>query len=205
MCAAKIPDINTVAGPVLIVGLGNPGPQYELTRHNVGYLAIDELCSRTIPLADLAANKRTNSLVGRGNLNGTPVVLMKSRTFMNESGGPVSATAKFFNIPAENIIVLHDDLDITAHSLKVKRGGGEGGHKGLISMSRHLGTKDYLRVRIGVGRPPGRMDAAAYVLKRLGAKDCEEYGVTIQEAADTVEMLLSEGLAATQNHVHTHR
>lgn len=204
MCAAKIPDINTVPGPILIVGLGNPGPKYELTRHNVGYMALDELCDRTMPRAELSANKRTNSLVGRGSLDGTPVVLMKSRSYMNESGGPIAATAKYFNIPPENIIVLHDDLDLEEHTLKVKRGDGEGGHNGLKSMTRHLSTKNYLRVRIGVGRPPGRMDAASYVLKQLGARDCEEYGVTIQEAADAVEMLLDKGLAATQNQVHTH-
>lgn len=205
MCAAKIPDINDVAGPILIVGLGNPGPKYELTRHNVGYMTVDELCERTFPRIDLTANNRTNSLVGRGTLNGSPVVVMKSRSYMNESGGPVAATAKYFNIPAENIIVVHDDLDLQEHTLRVKRGGGEGGHNGLKSMTRHLNTKDYVRVRVGVGRPPGRMDAATYVLKKLSSRDREEYGVTIQEAADAVEMLLEKGVAATQNQVNTHR
>ena len=117
----------------------------------------------------------------------------------------MAATAKFYSIPATNIIVLHDDLDLTDNTLRVKRGGGEGGHNGLKSMTQHLGTKDYVRVRIGIGRPPGRMDPAAYVLKQLSARDCEEVGVTIQEAADVVELLLRDGIAATQNQVHARR
>lgn len=201
----QIPDINTVPGPILLVGLGNPGPQYELTRHNVGYMVLDELCTRTSPSVSLSPNKRTNALVGRGTLNGTPVILMKSGTFMNDSGRAVAATAKFYSIPATNIIVLHDDLDLTENTLRIKRGGGEGGHNGLKSMTQHLGTKDYVRVRIGIGRPPGRMDPAAYVLKQLSARDCEEVGVTIQEAADVVELLLRDGIAATQNQVHVRR
>lgn len=200
--SAQIPDINTVPGPILLVGLGNPGAQYELTRHNVGYMALDELCERTTPQVSLSPNKRTNALVGRGTLNGTPVILMKSGTFMNDSGRAVAATAKFYSVPATNIIVLHDDLDLAAHTLRVKRGGGEGGHNGLKSMTQHLGTKDYVRVRIGIGRPPGRMDPATYVLKQLTARDCEETGVTIQEAADAVELLLRDGVAATQNQVN---
>ena len=168
-------------------------------------MVLDELCTRTSPSVSLTPNKRTNALVGRGTLNGTPVILMKSGTFMNDSGRAVAATAKFYSIPATNIIVLHDDLDLTENTLRIKRGGGEGGHNGLKSMTQHLGTKDYVRVRIGIGRPPGRMDPAAYVLKQLSARDCEEVGVTIQEAADVVELLLRDGIAATQNQVHVRR
>lgn len=199
---AQIPDINTAPGPILIVGLGNPGAHYELTRHNVGYLVLDELCDRTTPSTRLSPNKRTTALVGRGTLTGTPVVLMKSCTFMNDSGRAVSATAQFFHIPATSIIVIHDDLDLEEHVLRVKRGGGEGGHNGLKSMTQHLGTKEYVRVRVGIGRPPGRMDPAAYVLRQLSARDSEQLGVTIQEAADAVELLLRDGVAATQNQVH---
>lgn len=201
--SAQIPDINTVSGPILIAGLGNPGAQYELTRHNVGYMALDELCERTSPTVTLSPNKRTNALVGRGTLNGTPVILMKSRTYMNDSGRAIAATAQFFSVPATNIIVLHDDLDLEENTLRLKRGGGEGGHNGLKSMTQHLGTKDYLRVRIGIGRPRGRMNPADYVLKQFSARECEDLGVTIQEAADAVELLLQEGLASTQNRVHS--
>ncbi|MCZ4519548.1 aminoacyl-tRNA hydrolase [Rhodococcus ruber] len=186
--------------PALIVGLGNPGPQYEKTRHNVGFMVADALAGRIG--GAFSSHKKSNSDIVQARLGSRSVVIAKPRTFMNLSGQPVAALARFFSIDAANIVVVHDELDIDFGALRLKLGGGEGGHNGLRSISQHLSTKDYLRVRVGVGRPPGRMDPASFVLKPFSAAERKDLGVVVEEAADAAELLLSAGLEAAQNRVH---
>ncbi len=186
--------------PALIVGLGNPGPQYETTRHNAGFLVADVLAARIG--AKFSSHKKSNSDVVQARLADRPVVVAKPRTFMNLSGQPVAALARFFSVEPANIVVVHDELDLEFGTIRLKLGGGEGGHNGLRSVSQHLSTKDYLRVRVGVGRPPGRMDPASYVLKPFSAAERKDLGVICEEAADAAELLLRAGLEAAQNQLH---
>ncbi|OZC72315.1 aminoacyl-tRNA hydrolase [Rhodococcus sp. 06-462-5] len=188
------------AAPALIVGLGNPGPQYEKTRHNVGFMVADALAGRIG--SAFSSHKKSNSDIVQARLGSRAVIIAKPRTFMNLSGQPVAALARFFSIEPANIVVVHDELDIDFGALRLKLGGGEGGHNGLRSISQHLSTKDYLRVRVGVGRPPGRMDPASFVLKPFSAAERKDLGVVVEEAADAAELLLSDGLEAAQNRVH---
>ncbi|AMY51885.1 aminoacyl-tRNA hydrolase [Rhodococcoides fascians] len=192
--------VSTENGPALIVGLGNPGPQYDKTRHNVGFMVADALAGRVG--SSFSSHKKSNSDIVQARLDGRSVVVAKPRTFMNLSGQPVAALARFFSVDPANIVVVHDELDIDFGALRLKLGGGEGGHNGLRSISQHLGTKDYLRVRVGVGRPPGRMDPASFVLKPFSTPERKDLGVVIEEAADAAELLLKIGLEAAQNRVH---
>jgi PTH1 family peptidyl-tRNA hydrolase len=153
----------------LVVGLGNPGPEYASTRHNVGFMAVDDLAGRSG--IRLARHKRAHAQVGEGHLAGGRVVLAEPMTFMNESGGPVKALLAFYDIPVERMVVLHDELDIEFDTLRVKHGGGDNGHNGLKSLRKALGTGDFFRVRIGIGRPPGRQDPADFVLTPFGSAE----------------------------------
>lgn len=185
----------------LIVGLGNPGPKYETTRHNVGQMALDVLADR---LGARFASHRTNSRVAEGFLRpgGPKLILAKSNGYMNTSGGPVSALAKYFDVPADRIVVLHDELDLPFDSVKLKQGGGHGGHNGLRDIAKALGTPEFLRVRIGIGRPPGQQDPADFVLRPFGTSERSELGVLLEDAADAAESLVSEGLTAAQQRFH---
>lgn len=185
----------------LIVGLGNPGPKYETTRHNVGQMALDVLTDR---LGARFASHRTNSRVAEGFLRpgGPKLILAKSNGYMNTSGGPVSALAKYFDVPADRIVVLHDELDLPFDSVKLKQGGGHGGHNGLRDIAKALGTPEFLRVRIGIGRPPGQQDPADFVLRPFGTSERSELGVLLEDAADAAESLVSEGLTAAQQRFH---
>ncbi|MGB3771253.1 MAG: aminoacyl-tRNA hydrolase [Rhodococcus sp. (in: high G+C Gram-positive bacteria)] len=186
--------------PALVIGLGNPGPKYERTRHNVGAVVVDALAARMH--GSFSAHKRSNSDVLQARLGDRPVVLGKPRSYMNESGGPVVGLARFFSVAPTDIIVVHDELDVDLGHVRLKFGGGEGGHNGLRSISTSLSTKDYLRVRVGVGRPPGRMDPASYVLKPFAPAERDELSIVIEEAADAVELLLKTSLEDAQNRVH---
>lgn len=191
------------SGPTLIVGLANPGPDYEGTRHNIGWDVLQELASRALPMpASFSTHKRSNCEIAQTRLADTPVVLARPRSYMNLSGGPVAAVAKYFSVAPTDIIVIHDEIDIDFGTVRLKRGGGEGGHNGLRSMSTSLGTKDYIRVRAGVGRPPGRMAVADFVLKRFSKLEQPDVPFLVQDAADAVEMLLKHGLETAQNQVH---
>lgn len=185
----------------LVVGLGNPGPRYETTRHNVGQMALDVLADR---LDAGFASHKTNSRVAEGFLRpgGPKLVLAKSNGYMNTSGGPVSALAKYFGISAERLIVMHDELDLPFDSLKLKKGGGHGGHNGLRDIAKALGTPEFLRVRIGIGRPPGQQDAADYVLRPFANAELAPLGVLLEDAADATELLIDEGLLAAQQRFH---
>jgi PTH1 family peptidyl-tRNA hydrolase len=183
----------------IIAGLGNPGPEYAGNRHNAGYMVVDLLAER---IGSRFKAHRTRNEVADGRLAGIPVTLAKPRTFMNTSGGPVAALASFYKVPPERVIVVHDELDIPFGAIRLKLGGGDNGHNGLRSITRSLGTNDYYRVRFGIGRPPGRMDAATFVLRDFSAAERKELPLFIDRCADAVETLLSKGMAAAQNTFH---
>ena len=185
----------------LVAGLGNPGPGYSGNRHNIGSMVLDVLAAR---LNGRFRSTKTQAvaLEGRLGLGGPRVVLMKPLTYMNLSGGPVSALAKFHGIPAARVIAVHDEIDIPFNTVRLKSGGGEGGHNGLRDISRALATKDYLRVRVGVGRPPGRQDTADFVLKDFGTAEKKELPFLLEDAADAVEELIRAGLVNAQQKFH---
>lgn len=194
-------------GPWVIVGLGNPGPSYAGNRHNVGAMVIDELARRagtnlrTHKARAVAAQVRLGT--GPGGVPGPSAVIAVPSCWMNESGGPTKSLLTFFKAGPERLVVIHDELDIPAADVRLKLGGGEGGHNGLRSISSSLGTKDYHRVRVGIGRPPGRMEAADYVLRDFGPAERKELPFLLDDAADAVELLVTEGLLAAQQRFHS--
>lgn len=189
-----------MAEPLLVVGLGNPGPQYAKTRHNVGFMVADLLADRIG--AAFKVHKRSGADVVTGRLAHQPVVLAKPRCFMNESGRQVGPLAKFYSVNPADVLVIHDDLDLDFGLIRLKTGGGEGGHNGLRSVATALGTKDFQRVRIGIGRPPGRKDPAAFVLEPFTAAERAQVPTICEQAADATELLIDLGLEAAQNQVH---
>jgi PTH1 family peptidyl-tRNA hydrolase len=183
----------------LIVGLGNPGPRYAATRHNIGYAVVELLALRAAGRSAKFKAHRSRCEIMETRLGGAPVVLARPMSYMNESGGPVNAAARFFKVPVERIIAVHDDLDLPFGALRVKRGGGEGGHNGLRSMTSALGSREYARVRFGIGRPPGRQDPADFVLREFGSAERKELGYLVDRAADATEAVVALGLEAAQN------
>ncbi|OBK24206.1 aminoacyl-tRNA hydrolase [Mycobacterium asiaticum] len=186
--------------PQLVVGLGNPGETYARTRHNLGFMVADVLAARLG--AKFKAHKRSGAEIVTGRLGGRSVVLAKPRCYMNESGRQVGPLAKFYSVPPAGIIIVHDELDLEFARIRLKLGGGEGGHNGVRSVASALGTKDFQRVRIGIGRPPGRKDPAAYVLEAFTAAERAEVPTICEQAADATELLLEMGLEPAQNRVH---
>jgi peptidyl-tRNA hydrolase, PTH1 family len=183
----------------LVVGLGNPGPTYAGNRHNAGFMVADLLAER-VGGRFKAHRGRADLIEGRlGGMPGVRVVLAKPKSYMNESGGPVAGLRDFFKVPPERIVVVHDELDLPYGSLRLKRDGGDNGHNGLRSVTRSLGTRDYLRVRVGIGRPPGRQDPADYVLRDFSPAERKELPFHLDRAADAVETLLTDGLEPAQN------
>ncbi|MBV6727256.1 aminoacyl-tRNA hydrolase [Nocardioides daeguensis] len=192
----------TTADVWLVVGLGNPGPSYAGHRHNIGYLVVDELARRMGSGFRAHKSGRADVVEGRLGAPGAPgprVVLAKSRSYMNESGGPVKALATFYKVPADRVIAIHDELDIDFGTLRIKKGGGDNGHNGLKSMRSSLGTGDFFRVRAGIGRPPGRQEVADFVLSNYGTTERKELPFQIDSAADAVESLIADGLEKTQS------
>ncbi|GIG36596.1 aminoacyl-tRNA hydrolase [Cellulomonas pakistanensis] len=200
-------------GRWLVVGLGNPGPQYAGNRHNVGQMVLDELARRAqasfgskggvLSRRPQAATAEVRIGTLPGGAPGPRAVLAKPTTYMNTSGGPVAALARYYDVPPERVIMVHDELDIPFGDIRLKLGGGEGGHNGLRDTTKALGTKDYLRVRVGVGRPPGRMDAADFVLRDFAKPELKELPFLLDDAADAVELLVTEGLERAQLRFHT--
>jgi len=180
----------------LVVGLGNPGPRYAGNRHNAGFFVVDLLAER---IGGRFKAHRGRCDVVEGRVAGVPVVLAKPKSYMNESGGPIVAISRFYKVPVERITVVHDELDLPFGTLRLKRGGGDGGHNGLRSASSALGSRDYARVRFGIGRPPGRQDPAEYVLRDFSAAERKELDYLVDRAADAVEALLAQGLEVAQN------
>jgi PTH1 family peptidyl-tRNA hydrolase len=183
----------------LIAGLGNPGPGYAGNRHNAGFLTADVLAARAG--ARFKAGK-FRTLAADGRLAGQSVTIIKPLTFMNESGGPVTGVSGFYHLGPERLVVIHDELDLPYGSVRLKLGGGDNGHNGLRSVTTRLGTREYYRIRIGIGRPPGRMDPAAYVLRDFSAAERKELPFVLDRAADAVEALLTDGLTTAQNKFH---
>ncbi len=197
----------------LVVGLGNPGPEYAGNRHNVGAMVLDELARRlgvTLGRAGGVLGRRPQAVTAEARLGtlaggapGPRVVLARPTTYMNVSGGPVAALAKYYGVPPERVVVVHDELDIPFADVRLKVGGGEGGHNGLRDTSRALGTKDYARVRVGIGRPPGRMDAADFVLRDFSGTEKKDLSWLVDRAADAVEAVVVDGLGPAQLRFHT--
>ncbi len=188
----------------LVAGLGNPGPGYAGNRHNVGQMALDELADQ---LGARFSRHRTTTMLAEGRLRpgGPKLVLIKPMSFMNTSGGPVSSAAKYFGIPPERTIVLHDDLDLPFETIRLKGDGGHGGQNGVRDIIKALGTPQFLRVRIGIGRPPGRQDAADYVLKDFAAAERPRLSIVLGDAADAVQDVIDDGLTAAQQRWHAPR
>ena len=186
-------------GPWLIVGLGNPGPEYERTRHNVGFLVVEHLAEGN----SFAKHRRARAVTAEFRLggfgDGVKVVLAKPLTFMNESGGAVKGLMDFYKCPIERTIVVHDELDLPFETLRVKHGGGDNGHNGLKSIRSAVGSGDFYRIRVGIGRPPGRMDPAAFVLKPWSGAERDALPSIVGRASDATESLVLRGLDATQN------
>jgi PTH1 family peptidyl-tRNA hydrolase len=183
----------------LVIGLGNPGPEYANTRHNAGYLVVDELAKR-IGGKFSAHKSRTEVLEGRLGVGheALRLILAKPRTYMNESGGPVNGLVSFFKVPLDQVIVIHDELDLPFETIRIKVGGGDNGHNGLKSLTKSLGSGDYLRVRFGIGRPQGSQDPADFVLKPFSSVERQQVPLVVDRAADAVETLMRLGLEETQ-------
>ena len=183
----------------LVVGLGNPGQQYAGNRHNAGSMVADLLAAR---IGSGFRRDRSRTQAATGRLAGVPVIVAKPTSFMNLSGPPLAALTSFYKIPPDRLVVMHDELDLPFGTIRLKLGGGDGGHNGLRSVTRALAVREYYRVRIGIGRPPGRQDPADYVLRDFGAAERKELPLVLERAADAVEALVRLGLAAAQNEFH---
>lgn len=188
----------------LIVGLGNPGPRYEATRHNVGQMVMDELAGRRREA--FRAHKANARVVETWLRPGSAkLVLAKLNCFMNVSGGPVAGLARFYGVEADRVVVVHDELDIPYDTIKLKTGGGHGGHNGVRDIAKALGTADFPRVRVGIGRPVGRQDPADWVLDPFSSTERQTLPILVSDAADAVELLVDEGLVAAQQRFHAPR
>jgi peptidyl-tRNA hydrolase, PTH1 family len=188
--------------PWLVVGLGNPGPSYAAHRHNIGYVVVEELARRMG--VRFSAPRGLRAEVAEGRLgpigpDAVRAVLARSRTFMNETGGAVAGLLRYFKITPDRLVVVHDELDIDLGQLRAKFGGGDNGHNGLKSIRKSLDTGDYFRMRVGVGRPPGRQDPADFLLSTFAPSERESVAIEVDRAADAVESLLQVGLERTQS------
>ncbi len=186
-------------GRWLIVGLGNPGPDYAGNRHNAGFMVADLLAGR---IGARFRAGRFRASVAEGRLGGQPVTLGKPLTYMNLSGGPVAGLCGYYKVPPGQLVVIHDELDLPFGTIRLKQGGGDNGHNGLRAVTASLGTREYCRVRFGIGRPPGRMDPAAFVLRDFSVAERKELPFLLDRAADATEVLITKGLAAAQNAFH---
>ncbi|MBT1672738.1 aminoacyl-tRNA hydrolase [Curtobacterium flaccumfaciens] len=186
---------------LVVVGLGNPGPDYAGNRHNVGQMVLDELASR---MAATFKKHKTPNQVAEGRLvpGGTRLVLAKPGSFMNTSGGPVSSVLGFYSATPADLVVVHDELDLPFDTVRLKGSGGHGGHNGLRDIIKATGTNEFMRVRVGIGRPPGRQDPADYVLRDFSAAEKKTLPILLADAADAVEAIAEVGLLAAQQRVH---
>ncbi|MCS6569088.1 aminoacyl-tRNA hydrolase [Curtobacterium flaccumfaciens pv. flaccumfaciens] len=186
---------------LVVVGLGNPGPDYAGNRHNVGQMVLDELASR---MGATFKKHKTPNQVAEGRLvpGGTRLVLAKPGSFMNTSGGPVSSALGFYSATPADLVVVHDELDLPFDTVRLKGSGGHGGHNGLRDIIKATGTNEFMRVRVGIGRPPGRQDPADYVLRDFSAAEKKTLPILLADAADAVEAIAEVGLLAAQQRVH---
>jgi len=180
----------------LIAGLGNPGRKYRDTRHNIGFMAVDQIAQR----CGLLLNRvEQNAIITKGSLLKKKIILAKPQTFMNESGRAVATLARYYHIEPDRIITICDDLDLPYGKIRLRPAGGSGGHKGLSSIAQHLGTQDFARLRIGIGRPPGQMDPADYVMHRFTKSEQPDLDILLVTIAECVELFLTEGIEAAMN------
>lgn len=190
-----------MSDPWLVVGLGNPGPAYAATRHNIGAMAVDVIADQC--RVSLSRHKKVLAGIAEARLgipgDSQPIVLCAPLSYMNESGGPVKAAMSFYRIPPERMVVLHDELDIDFGDIRVKRGGGDGGHNGLKSIRSAIGTGDYFRIRLGIGRPPGRQAPADFVLQTFSGDQRKELPGFLARSAEATEALIRDGLEVAQN------
>jgi len=184
----------------LVVGLGNPGPGYAGNRHNVGQMVLGELVRRS---GTALRRHKTNSLTAAWRRPGSALVLAQPLSFMNLSGGPVAGLLRFHKVPLERLIVIHDELDIPFDRIRLKQGGGHGGHNGLRDIMAAAGAGDFIRVRVGIGRPPGRQDPADFVLRDFNAAERAALPTILADAADAVEQIVDDGITAAQLRFHT--
>lgn len=182
--------------PILIVGLGNPGREYKDTRHNMGFMLVDRL---TVRLDARGMKVQSKSIVITAQYEGQKIILAKPQTFMNLSGQSVQGLLNFYKLPRENLLVAHDDLDLPFCTLRIRPGGGPGGQRGVASIIQQLGTQDFPRLRMGIDRPPGKMDAAAYVLQEFSNKELMNVSEMLDRAADAALMFVTQGLNAAMN------
>lgn len=187
----------------LIVGLGNPGPNYQHNRHNVGHMVLDHISQRS---GLKFKSHRSNAMVTEFKVvSATPVgvVLAKPNSYMNLSGGPVAALSKYFSIPASRIVVIHDELDLPFEALKIKTGGGHAGHNGLRDIISALGTNEFHRLRVGIGRPPGEQNVADFVLHDYSTNEKKQLSLQLELAADAVQVVVSEGITVAMQKLHS--
>ena len=180
----------------MIVGLGNPGPAYRHTRHNFGFLAVDELADE---LNIQVKRLKFKAMIGEGRFNGNMVVLVKPMTFMNDSGRAVAPLLRYFKLPLSNLLVIHDDLDLPLGTLRLRPSGGTSGQRGMASIITHLGTQEFPRMRLGIGRPPGQMDPVDYVLKNFLPSENELLAIVLRTAVEASQNFINEGLTQTMN------
>jgi PTH1 family peptidyl-tRNA hydrolase len=197
----RLQRLNLSSSAFLVVGLGNPGPDYSANRHNVGQMALSVLAER---LGAAFKSHKSNAAVAEARLGygGAKIILAKPGSYMNTSGGPVSSLLKFYDLPLSNLIVLHDELDIDAETIRIKQGGGHAGHNGLRDIISACDSNDFTRVRIGIGRPPGRMDTADFVLKDFNSTERKNLPLTLELAADAVEEIVRSGVLEAQNKIN---
>jgi PTH1 family peptidyl-tRNA hydrolase len=182
--------------PFCIVGLGNPGREYRDTRHNIGFMVIDELCKT----AGISLTKmQSKALVGIGTLEGRKIIFAKPQTFMNNSGQAVSGVMRFYKVPLEQLIVAHDDIDLAFGTLRLRPGGGSAGQRGMASIIQQLGTQDFARLRLGIGRPPGQMQPAAFVLRKFTGDEQDIVNLMLEKAVGAVRTFVSGGLDMAMN------
>jgi peptidyl-tRNA hydrolase, PTH1 family len=180
----------------LIAGLGNPGAQYRQTRHNVGFMVVDRLAAR---LGVTFSRLESKALVTKADYQGQRLVLVKPRTFMNLSGQPISSLTRYYKVPHENLLVTYDEVDLPLGTLRLRPGGGSAGHKGMASIIERLGEQEFPRLRLGVSRPPGRMNAADYVLQDFSASEKELLNLALDAAVEAILVFATEGLEAAMN------
>lgn len=188
----------------LVVGLGNPGDQYSATRHNIGQMVIDELAKRhSVKLSSHKSRTEIAAFKLGVGADAHSIILSKSKSYMNETGGPIKALANFYSVEPNNVIALHDELDIPFAAIRTKIAGGDNGHNGLKSMTSAFGTAEYYRIRLGIGRPMGEQDPADFVLKAFSKVEQRELGEFVSRSADAVESLINNGLELTQQNFNS--
>ncbi len=181
---------------ILVVGLGNPGSEYASTKHNLGYLTVDEIGKR---VGVNLKKKKFNGVFGEGSLNNDKLLLLKPETYMNRSGGSVSSAVNFYHVPTENIIVVHDELDLPTGTVRIKAGGGSAGHKGVVSIIGELGSGDFVRIRIGIGKPRSKSGTVSHVLSQFKKEENKIVHESVLRAADAVLEIIRHGLGKAMN------